>query len=70
MASVRDFVGAPCPHCKNDILQQAPSTNRMPGEARAWCPSCQHRFGVEELSRGVRPAKGILRRLFGGANPQ
>jgi len=64
MPTVRDFFGSKCPSCRADILQAAPSTNRMPGEEKAWCPSCQTRFGVQELSR---PSKqGLLKRLFGG----
>ena len=64
MTAVRDFVGSNCPSCHHDILQLAPSTNRMPGEDKAWCPSCDARFSAEDLSRGQKT--GLLKRLFGG----
>lgn len=64
MPAVRDFFGSNCPDCRSDILQAAPSTNRMPGEEKAWCPSCQHRFSAEDLARAGKPS--ILKRLFGG----
>lgn len=63
--ALRDFFGSKCPHCRTDILQQEPSSNRMPGPARAWCPSCQNRFTVEQLAKTPRGG-GLLKRLFGG----
>lgn len=66
MASLRDFIGARCPCCARDILQQAPSNNRMPTE-HAWCPSCHASLSLEDLVRGPkRSSGGFLRRLFGG----
>ncbi|GEM_PF-3697281 len=63
MADLRAFLGSKCPSCKMDILQQEPSTNRMPGPDRAWCPSCGARMTVEQLASG--PARGgLLKRLF------
>jgi hypothetical protein len=42
MPSLRDYLGSTCPACKKDILQAAPTTNRMPGQADlAWCPACR-----------------------------
>ena len=64
MAALRDYVGSKCPSCRTDILQQAPSSNRMPGEAKAWCPTCDKRFSVTELSQVQKG--GLLKRLFGG----
>ena len=64
MTSVRAFFGSKCPDCRADILQAAPSTNRMPGEEKAWCPTCDHRFSAEQLARGGQG--GLLKRLFGG----
>ena len=64
MPSVRDLIGSNCPSCRADILQAAPSTNRMPGEEKAWCPSCQTRFGVDDLARSTKGS--LLKRLFGG----
>lgn len=63
MTAIRDFFGSSCPDCRADILQAAPSSNRMPGEEKAWCPSCQHRFSVQDLAG--KPAGGFLKRLFG-----
>lgn len=65
MAHIRDFFGSNCPHCRADILQQAPSANRMPGEERAWCPSCQAKMTLDELQRAPRRGS-FLKRLFGG----
>ena len=63
MADLRAYLGSKCPSCKLDILQQEPSTNRMPGPARAWCPSCGARMTAEQLS--ARPRNGgLLKRLF------
>ena len=62
--AVRDFFGSKCPSCRLDILQAAPSTNRMPGEEKAWCPSCQSRFSAEDLS--AKRKGGFLKRVFGG----
>lgn len=71
MASLRDHFGSRCPACRNDILQQAPSANRMPGQDLAWCPSCDRRFALGDLQRAARPGPaGLLRRLFGGGAPQ
>lgn len=65
MPALRDFFGSKCPSCTNDILQAEPSTNRMPGPERAWCPSCHAAFTAEQLAR--KPTAGsILKRLFGG----
>lgn len=65
MPALRDFFGSDCPSCTKDILQAEPSKNRMPGPERAWCPTCQSAFTVEQLAR--RPGAGsLLRRLFGG----
>lgn len=66
MPALRDFFGTSCPCCSQDILQQAPSTNRMPGEERAWCPSCNAKLSVEQLSQ-KRGGMGFLKRLFGGS---
>lgn len=67
MPALRDYVGTNCPHCTKDILQQAPSTNRMQPEEAAWCPSCHSKFSVEQLARVAKP--GLLGRLFGGSRP-
>lgn len=65
MADIRDHFGAKCPCCARDILQQLPSTNRMPGsQALAWCPTCDARLGIEDLQRRPKVG-GLLRRLFG-----
>lgn len=64
MSSVRAFFGSNCPSCRADILQAAPSSNRMPGEEKAWCPSCQARFGADDLARAGKGS--LLKRLFGG----
>lgn len=63
MAAIRDFFGTNCPHCAKDILQQAPSTNRMPGAELAFCPSCRTQFSLADLQRGAKPS--LLGRLFG-----
>lgn len=66
MPSVREFLGSKCPSCKNDILQAAPSTNRMPGADLAWCPSCKSTLTAEQLARGgPRASGGLLGKLFG-----
>lgn len=66
MAEIRDFFGSKCPSCTTDILQPVPSTNRMPGEALAWCPSCNVRLSVADLTTRRRAAgPGLLKRLFG-----
>jgi hypothetical protein len=65
MASLRDFIGARCPRCTRDILQQAPSQNRMPTD-HAWCPSCQAVMSLEELTAPRAKGGGLLRKLFGG----
>ncbi|HUR68871.1 MAG TPA: hypothetical protein VM370_06460 [Candidatus Thermoplasmatota archaeon] len=65
MTAIRDFFGSKCPDCRADILQPAPSSNRMPGEEKAWCPACDHRFSVEQLARG-KSTGGLLKKLFGG----
>lgn len=67
MPALRDFFGSTCPHCTKDILQQAPSTNRMQPEDRAWCPSCQTRFTVDQLARGAKGS--FFSKLFGGSRP-
>ena len=64
MPAIRDFFGSKCPDCRADILQPAPSTNRMPGEEKAWCPACDHRFSATDLAGRRQP--GLLKRLFGG----
>ncbi|HET6404358.1 MAG TPA: hypothetical protein VFH78_06905 [Candidatus Thermoplasmatota archaeon] len=64
MPSVRDHFGSNCPSCRADILQAAPSNNRMPGEEKAWCPSCDARFSADDLAR--KKQGGLLKRLFGG----
>lgn len=65
MMRVRDFFGSKCPCCAKDILQQAPTNNRMPGAELAWCPTCDARLGLSDLQR--KPgASGFLKRLFGG----
>lgn len=69
-ATLRDFLGSKCPSCRSDILQAAPSSNRMPGEDRAWCPACQGRFSVEDLTRSKAGSGSIFRRLFKGGTPQ
>ena len=64
--SLKDFLGSRCPCCSKDILQQAPSTNRMPGADLAWCPSCDARLSLDELVRGPKRTGGsLLGRLFG-----
>jgi len=67
MADLRAFLGSKCPSCKNDILQQEPSTNRMPGPARAWCPSCHASHTADELASGRtgRSKGGFLAKLLG-----
>lgn len=62
---VRDFFGSKCPCCARDILQQAPSNNRMPGAPDlAWCPTCDARLGLAELQR--RPGvAGFFKKMFG-----
>lgn len=70
MASVRDHIGSPCPHCRRDILQAEPNHNRMPGADRAWCPCCQTTFDAAALARRPRGPAGLLRRLFGRSTPQ
>ena len=67
MPALRDFLGKNCPRCSNDILQQLPSTNRMPNLDVAWCASCDGRFSVEDLGRGLRGGS-LLGRLFGRPN--
>lgn len=62
---LRDFFGATCPCCARDILQPAPSTNRMPGEARAWCPSCDAKLTLADLAQRKPGVGGFLKRLFG-----
>ena len=63
MADLRAYLGSACPSCRNDILQPEPSTNRMPGPARAWCPSCHAAMTADELA--ARPQRGsLLKRLF------
>lgn len=64
MASLRDYLGSKCPCCASDILQQAPSSNRMPGAELAWCPSCKATLSVEELA-APRKRAGFLAKLFG-----
>lgn len=61
---LRDFYGSKCPCCAKDILQQAPSSNRMPGQALAWCPTCDARLSLSDLQRKPSPAT-FLKRLFG-----
>ena len=63
MADLRAYLGSTCPSCKHDILQQEPSTNRMPGPARAWCPSCHASLTVEQLA-GKPSGGAFLKRLF------
>ena len=63
MSAIRAYLGSSCPSCHKDILQAAPSTNRMPGEEKAWCASCNTRFSADQLAR---PKAGFLKRLFGG----
>lgn len=70
MASLRDFLGSPCPHCRRDILQVQPSANRMPDPDLAWCPACKGSFTSEDLARGSRGPGGFFRRLFGRSTPQ
>lgn len=62
MAELRDFFGSKCLHCRADILQPLPSTNRMPTEL-AHCPSCHTRFSLADLTS--QPSSGSLfKRLF------
>ena len=63
-ATVRDYFGTKCPSCRNDILQQAPSTNRMPGAQLAWCPSCDARLSLAELAASVKRGS-LLGKIFG-----
>lgn len=63
MADLRAFLGSTCPSCRNDILQSEPSKNRMPGPARAWCPSCHASMTADELAHGPKRG-GLLKRLF------
>lgn len=63
-ASIRDFLGSKCPTCKNDILQAAQTTNRMPGQVDlASCPSCHATHSLEQLTRGA-PRPTLLGKLF------
>lgn len=64
MAEIRDFFGSKCPSCASDILQAAPSTNRMPSNGLAWCPSCDARLSVDDLQRR-KGGPSLLKRLFG-----
>lgn len=64
MAELRDYFGTKCPCCAKDILQQAPSSNRMPGAQLAWCPTCDAKLSIDDLQRRRTPAS-FLRRLFG-----
>lgn len=64
MSAVRDFFGSNCPSCRQDILQACPSTNRMPGADKAWCPRCDARFTADQLANVRKPS--IMKRLFGG----
>ncbi len=68
MPALRDFLGSKCPSCKNDILQQAPTSNRMPGKDLAWCPSCKATLTIEQLSNARREPAKLFARLF-GRNP-
>lgn len=61
---LRDFYGSKCPCCARDILQQAPSHNRMPGEALAWCPTCDARLSLDDL-RNRAGVGGFFKRFFG-----
>ena len=61
---IRDYLGTRCPSCQGDILQQAPTTNRMPSAELAWCPSCHATHTAEALARGPTRSS-LLRRLFG-----
>ena len=66
MPSLRDHMGSKCPRCASDILQPAPSTNRMPGQELAWCPTCHATMGLAELeAKGTRRAPSLLGKLFG-----
>jgi hypothetical protein len=65
MPALRDFIGSTCPRCAGDILQPAPSTNRMPGEALAWCPACRATMSLAELQS--RPRATFWGKLFGRA---
>ena len=64
MPALRDSFGSTCPACAKDILQAEPSSNRMPGPERAWCPTCHAAFTAEQLSKRSGPAS-MLKRLFG-----
>lgn len=64
MASLRDFIGTRCPCCAGDILQQAPSSNRMPTES-AWCPSCKAVLSLADLVAPPAKSGGLFKRLFG-----
>ena len=70
MSDLREFLGAKCPCCSKDILQQAPSTNRMPGKELAWCPTCKSTLTLDDLARRARKPRsaGLLARLFGRPN--
>jgi hypothetical protein len=61
---LRDYYGSKCPCCARDILQQAPSSNRMPGQALAWCPTCDARLSLADLQRRAGVG-GLFKRLFG-----
>ena len=67
MPAFREFLGSKCPCCAKDILQQAPTSNRMPGKEVAWCPTCKSTLTLDELNarvgRSARPS--LLARLFG-----
>jgi hypothetical protein len=65
MHALRDHFGSPCPRCAKDILQPAPSTNRMPGQDLAWCPTCHATLSADDLARRRAPKRGsFLSRLF------
>jgi len=66
MATMREMIGADCPHCHKDLLQAVPSTNRMPGDEAVWCPTCELR-----MAPGDQPPRRSLRDwLFGVRTPQ
>ena len=63
MADLRAYLGSRCPSCKNDILQQEPTSNRMPGPDRAWCPSCHASMTVDQLAAKPTSAS-LFKKIF------
>lgn len=64
MRALKEFLGSPCPVCKQDILQRPPERARMPVSADlAFCPGCESELNADELNRLTRPGLGFFARL-------